>query len=65
MISSLQYKGLDYFDYILKEQQDELINNDKLAEDFLDIFEKTGLLFEKENAELSPEITEPYEKESE
>lgn len=49
LISSLEYKGLDYFDYILKEQNDELIDNDKLAEDFLDMFDKTGLLFEQEN----------------
>lgn len=56
LIVSLQYKGLDYFDYILKEQTDELINNDKLAEDFLDMFDKTGLLFDEKSAELTNNI---------
>ncbi|MEG0360625.1 MAG: nucleotidyl transferase AbiEii/AbiGii toxin family protein [Longicatena sp.] len=40
----LSYKGLEQFDYLIKTQKDELINNEKLASDFLDVFDKLDLL---------------------
>ena len=40
----LSYKGLDYFDYLISTQSDELIDNDKLASDFLDLWNALGLL---------------------
>lgn len=50
--NALQYKGLEHCDYIIREQCDELINNDKLAEDFLNIYDKLGLLAEKDERDL-------------
>ncbi len=47
----LSYKGLEQFDYLIKTQKDELIDNDKLATDFLEVFDKLELLddYELEN----------------
>lgn len=36
-------KGLEQFDYVIKDQQDELVNNDELAQNFLCLWEKLGL----------------------
>jgi len=44
MRNSVEYKGIEHFDYIIREQQDELIDNDKLSEDFLTMFDRPGLL---------------------
>lgn len=49
---ALEYKGLDQFDYIVHNQKDELIDENRLAEGFLSAFDKIGLLNtveEKEN----------------
>lgn len=43
----LQYKGLEQFDYLVKEQDDEFIDKDQLAEDFLDMFEQLGLVYDE------------------
>ena len=40
----LSYKGLDYFDYLISTQSDELIDNNKLSSDFLDLWDALGLL---------------------
>lgn len=40
---TLAFKGVEQFDYVIKDQSDELIDNDKLAEDFLNIWGKLGL----------------------
>ena len=52
----LQYKGLDHFDYIIQTQLDEFIDVDKLANDFLDMFDKFNLLFDNEEIKLYNEI---------
>jgi len=41
---SLSSKGIEQFDYIIKTQEDELIDNDILAENFLNMFDKFNLL---------------------
>lgn len=46
MRDSLQYKGMDYFDSIVAEQFDELIDTDKLANDFLDVLDTLGLMYD-------------------
>lgn len=38
------YKGLGQFDFLIKDQKDDLIDNDKLASDFLMVFNDLGLL---------------------
>lgn len=43
---ALEYKGLEQYEFIIKDQQDELINNDKLLEDFLTVCDKLDLLTE-------------------
>ena len=45
----LSYKGLEQFDYLINTQQDELIDKDKLGNDFLEMFDKLGVLYDKEN----------------
>lgn len=44
LVEALYYKGLEHFDYIIREQSDELIDKDVLAGDFLELFDKLGLM---------------------
>lgn len=45
--SAIEYKGLEQFDYIVREQADELVDIDVLAENVLMMFDKLGILSEK------------------
>jgi hypothetical protein len=40
-------KGLEQFDYLIQSQKDELIDNDKLANDLLDVFEKLDIIVDE------------------
>lgn len=42
--AALEYKDIEQFDYVVRTQPDPLIDTDKLAEAFLDAFDKLGLL---------------------
>lgn len=54
--NALEYKGLEQFDYIINQQKDELIDNEKLTMDFLTMFEKLNLMYtEKEKESLQKE----------
>jgi len=44
---AVEYKGIAQFDYVVRNQPDELIDNDKLAVDFLTMFERLGLLLDE------------------
>ena len=48
----IEYKGVEQFDYIIKDQSDELIDNNKLADDFLKMYDKLGLLYTDEEKEI-------------
>ena len=41
---AIEYKGLEQFEYIIKDQKDELIDNKKLEDDFLKMYDKLGIL---------------------
>jgi len=41
---ALSYKGIEQFDYLTRTQEDELIDIDKLAEDFLRAWDALGLI---------------------
>lgn len=41
---AVEYKGLEQFEYIIKDQKDELIDNKKLEDDFLKMYDKLGIL---------------------
>lgn len=42
--TALEYKGFEQYEYIIKDQKDILIDNDKLLDDFLNTCNKLGLL---------------------
>jgi len=42
--STVEHKGLAQFDYVMRTQPDELVDSSKLAEDFLNMYDKLGLL---------------------
>jgi predicted nucleotidyltransferase component of viral defense system len=44
--SAVEHKGIAQFDYVVNNQPDELIDNDKLANDFLKMYDRLGLLFD-------------------
>ncbi len=50
--SAIEYKGIEQFDYIIKEQHDELIDENKLANDFLSMYDKLGLLYDKKEENI-------------
>lgn len=63
--TSVEYKGVEQFDYIFREQSDELIDKDKLAEDFLEMYDKLGLLYtDEEKIALSKQEQNKSEKTS-
>ena len=47
LMNGFWYKGLEAFDYLIQTEQDPLINKEKLADDFLKIWDKLGLMKEK------------------
>ena len=42
--SALEYKGLEQFDYITRQERDDLIDNDELESEFLEAFDRLGLI---------------------
>lgn len=40
----LSYKGFEYFDYIVRTQQDDLIDNNQLADAFISMYYSLGLI---------------------
>jgi hypothetical protein len=56
MRSAIEYKGIEQFDYIIQEQHDELIDEKKLAEDFLFMYDKLGLLYDEKEKQLLSSI---------
>jgi len=49
---ALEYKGIGQFDYIIKDQQDDLIDSKKLMADFLEVYEQLGLLYSEEESRM-------------
>jgi hypothetical protein len=49
---ALEYKGIEQFDYIVREQHDELIDEGRLANDFLAMFDRLGLLYDDTEREI-------------
>jgi hypothetical protein len=50
--NAIQHKGLEQFDYIIQTQPDKFIDTNKLADDFLDMFGKLGLLYDKQEKKM-------------
>ncbi|MCL2322015.1 MAG: nucleotidyl transferase AbiEii/AbiGii toxin family protein [Oscillospiraceae bacterium] len=44
--SAVEYKGIEQFDYIIQNQQDDFIDKEKLSEDFLNMYGILGLLYD-------------------
>ena len=55
---AVEHKGIGQFDYIIKNQPDALIDSDKLAGDFLEMYDKLGLLLDENERELLENIPE-------
>lgn len=58
---AVEYKGLDQFEYAIKDQKDELIDNEKLTIDFLKMYHKLGLLVEKDEIQEDEDDEEEQE----
>lgn len=46
--NAVEYKGIEQYDYITRDQSDELIDNEMLLVDFLKICDKFGLINDEE-----------------
>ncbi|MBQ1288684.1 MAG: nucleotidyl transferase AbiEii/AbiGii toxin family protein [Erysipelotrichaceae bacterium] len=55
LANSLSEKGFAHFDYITQTQKDDLIDTDRLANDFLDTFDSLGLLVDKDDISILKE----------
>ncbi len=61
---AVEYKGIEQFEFLSKDNLDELVNMQKLEDDFLKTFDKLGLLLEEsENQEISEENKEDEDEE--
>jgi len=49
---AVEHKGIAQFDYVVRNQPDELIDSDKLADDFLKMYDRLGLLLDENEREL-------------
>lgn len=56
MQNAISSKGIEQFDYIVNSQSDDLINPDKLAGEFLNAYDRLGLLMEDEEVREVKEI---------
>ena len=56
MQQGLSYKGLEQFDYLLHNQTDELIDNEKLMNDFLSMYDHLGLLYDEDEKKIIDEM---------
>lgn len=57
--NSFEYKGLEQFDYLIRTQDDSLIDKDKLAENLLELYDNLGLIDEfSDEIKISSEITQ-------
>lgn len=61
--NALMYKGIEHFDYIVSQQSDELIDENKLAESFLEMFDRFDLLYTDEEKEILDLVSSVVEKE--
>lgn len=46
--NAVGHKGIEQFDFVLKYQEDDIIDKDKLESDFLEMYDKLGLLTSRE-----------------
>ena len=49
---AVAHKGIAQFDYVVRNQPDELIDSDKLADDFLTMYDRLGLMMDENEREL-------------
>ncbi|MDR3288839.1 MAG: nucleotidyl transferase AbiEii/AbiGii toxin family protein [Peptococcaceae bacterium] len=64
---AVEYKGIAQFDYMITNQPDELIDSEKLAGDFLSMYDRLGLLFDESERELilAVKLSDPEDDEDE
>lgn len=59
--NALMYKGIEHFDYIVNQEKDELIDENRLAESFLNMFEQFDLLYTEEEKEILRDVAKASE----
>ena len=57
--SAVEHKGVAQFDYVVRNQPDELIDSDKLALDFLTMYDRLGLLLDENELGLLDNGSKP------
>ena len=59
MQNTVQYKGLEQFDYLVSDQRDDLIDVDRLADAFLMMYDRLGLMYDERSLWEMPGGSEP------
>jgi len=60
--NAVEHKGIEQFDYIIKTQQDDLIDTKKLSADFLEMYDKLGLLCDETEQKIVEETIQKKPK---
>ena len=60
LAEAVSHKGIEQFDYLVKTEDDPLIDKEKLAESFLNMMDKLNLLTNETEREIINEYTENY-----
>jgi predicted nucleotidyltransferase len=54
---AVEYKGIEQFDYVVSNQPDELIDSDKLLSDFLEMYDRLGLMYDENERQIITDMT--------
>jgi predicted nucleotidyltransferase component of viral defense system len=54
--NAIEYKGIEQYDYLVKQTKDELIDVVKLGDDFLKMYDKLGLLYDSGDKQIFDEV---------
>ena len=50
--NAVEFKGIEQFDYLIKDQKDDLVDIEKLAEGFLEMYDNLGLLYDERERQI-------------
>ena len=62
--NTLEYTGWERFNYIIQAQKDPLIDNNKLVDNFLKLYDKAGLLYDKNEKQQIKSLTKSSQHKS-
>jgi len=53
--NAVEFKGIEQFDFLIKDQRDELVDKNRLADEFLKMYDNLGLLCDERERQIIAE----------